>query len=63
MKDHKILTILRNPYGFTDSEKKKAYLAAANRIENLVFIYENMKTWGLDNGLDMIPKQKDLDDD
>lgn len=50
---NEIIHILRNPYGWSKQEKKKAYLAAADEIERWKDAFENMCTFAKDNDLDI----------
>lgn len=60
MKIDIILSILRNPWGRTEEEKKEARLAAADKIEELWDAYVNMKKFAEDSGLDTVTKKQPI---
>jgi hypothetical protein len=51
-----VLHILRNPYGHSEDEIRKARLDAADEIENLMDAYQNMKAWAEANGVDTLAR-------
>jgi hypothetical protein len=48
------LHILRNPYGHSAEEIKRAQLFACNEIERLMDAYKNMRDWAEKNGVDTV---------
>lgn len=49
----KILNILRNPWGWSEAEKREAALAAADEVERWKGAFENMRDWAIANGVDV----------
>jgi len=54
MKTDEILHILRNPYGWNDTEIRQVALDAADEIERWKDAFENMRDWAEKNGLDIM---------
>lgn len=52
-RDTKLLHILRNPWGYSHEELKKARLQAADELEYWKKWAEDMLKWCEDNGLDI----------
>ena len=47
-----VLHILRNPYGWSKEQIKRAQLQACEEIENWKEAYDNLRQWCHENGLD-----------
>lgn len=60
MKINEILHILRNPYGKSEKQKLEARLSAADKIEELLDAYLNMKKFAEDNGLNIDAVKKEV---
>lgn len=53
METKEILHILRNPWGWSEEDKRKARLAAADEIERWELWSRNILKWAEDHGLDI----------
>jgi len=53
MKTHKIISLLRNPYGLSLEEMKEIRLAAANEIESWEDAFNNLKKYVESLGIDI----------
>jgi hypothetical protein len=52
----KLLHILRNPYGHSQDEIRQAQLDAAQKIEDGLEAYWNMRDWAEKNGVDTMAR-------
>ncbi len=48
-----ILHVLRNPYGYTETQIREVMFDAADEIERWKGAFENMRDWAIENGLDV----------
>jgi hypothetical protein len=53
-RESNVIHILRNPYGYSNSDVREARLDAAKLIENYKDAYLNMRKFAEDNGLDTV---------
>ncbi len=56
MDRNELLNVLRNPFGKSETECKKARLQAADYIEFLHDAYVNMRDFAEENGLDTMTR-------